>query len=428
MPLLLVRNDITKMAVDAIVNAANPSLLGGGGVDGAIHRAAGPQLLAECRTLGGCRTGEAKITGAYRLNARYVIHTVGPIWRGGENGEEHLLRSCYRRSLELAADHGCEAVAFPLISSGVYGYPKADAFRVATEAITAFLSDHDLTVYLVLFDKTAFLLGGDRFGAVQSFIDDAYAEEELKRPRNQYNYRWETEARAPLEGDTGELFAPSAMGDACAPLGGDTGELFATSALQDACAPLEEDTGELFAPSDLEDAGAPLEGDTGESAPSALEDVWAYEYEAAPRPPAAPKAAAKKPILSGLHKKAREEDLQRMLRQLDEGFSRTLLRLIDEKGMTDVECYKRANISRKLFSKIRSDPQYKPSKTTAVAFALALELTLPETQALLSRAGYTLSRSYLGDVIIEYCLREGIYNVLTVNELLFSHDQPLLGS
>lgn len=354
MPLLLVRNDITRMSVDAIVNAANPSLLGGGGVDGAIHRAAGPELLAACRTLGGCQTGEAKLTGAYRLNAKYVIHTVGPIWRGGENGEEHLLRSCYRRSLELAVEHGCETVAFPLISSGVYGYPKADALRVATDAIAAFLEDHDLTVYLVLFDKAAFLLGGEH-DDVQSFIDDAYAEKELKKPRNQQSARW---AREPREE-----------------------ALYASSALEDAA--------------------------YGAAMP---------QPAAAPLPVERPKAAGKK------------QDLDDMLKALDEGFSKTLLRLIDEKGLTDVACYKRANISRKLFSKIRSDPQYKPSKTTAVALALALELTLPETQQFLSRAGFTLSRSYLADIIIEYCIREKRYNVLDVNLLLFKYDQPLLGS
>ena len=364
MPLLFVRNDITKMTVDAIVNAANPSLLGGGGVDGAIHRAAGPELLAECRTLGGCRTGEARITGAYRLHAKYVIHTVGPIWRGGGCGEEHLLRSCYRHSLELAADHGCETVAFPLISSGVYGYPKADAFRVATEAIAAFLEDHDLTVYLVLFDTVAFRLGGEH-DAVQSFIDDAYAEAELKKPRNIYSNRWEREPKAFLSADTGELFSPADLEDAC-------------------------------------------------------------YADAAPMPADRPHVAQAKPTLSA--QKQKKQDLDRMLKELDEGFSQTLLRLIDEKGMTDVQCYKRANVSRKLFSKIRSDPRYKPSKTTAVAFALALELSLSETQSLLSRAGFTLSHSYLADLIIEYCIRQKQYDVLAVNELLFDYDQPLLGS
>ena len=355
MPLLLVRNDITNMTVDAIVNAANPSLLGGGGVDGAIHRAAGPELLAECRTLGGCRTGEAKITGAYRLHAKYVVHTVGPIWYGGGRGEEHLLRSCYRRSLELAVAHGCETVAFPLISSGVYGYPKAEAFRVATEAIAAFLQTNDLTVYLVLFDRAAYRLG-DRFGAVQSYIDDAYAEAERKKPRNLYSTRLEREPRA----DTGEMY----MADAC-----------------------------------LYEATAPM---------------------------AAPKAAPRRPKAQAAERKGAAEDP--LLGQLDAGFSETLLKLIDQKGLTDVQCYKRANVDRKLFSKIRSDPHYKPSKTTAVAFALALELPLPETQALLSRAGYTLSHSFLFDIVVEACIEKGVFNVLDVNEVLFSYDQPLLGS
>ena len=168
MPLKIVRGDITKLAVDAIVNAANKTLLGGGGVDGCIHRAAGPELLRECRALGGCETGEAKLTKGYRLPCKYVIHTVGPIWRGGARGEEALLTACYENSLRLARESGCQSVAFPLISAGVYGYPLEEAMRVAAETIERFLEKSDMTVYLVLYDPASVAMGERLFGDVEA--------------------------------------------------------------------------------------------------------------------------------------------------------------------------------------------------------------------------------------------------------------------
>ena len=329
MPLIIVRNDITKMSVDAIVNAAKESLLGGGGVDGCIHRAAGPELLQECRTLGGCRTGEAKITGAYRLPCRYIIHTVGPVWNGGKCGEWEKLASCYRTSLALAKEHGCETVAFPLISSGVFGYPKDQALRVAVDTISEFLAENDMTVYIVIFDRAAYQIGNKLFADIAAYIDDHYVDAHTDFRRERMRRMGLVESRM----------------------------------------------------------------------------LTAYED--------APMAAS---------------GLDEALAHLDTGFSETLLKLIDRSGKKDAEVYKKANVDRKLFSKIRNNPGYKPSKPTAVAFAIALELSLPETRDLIARAGYALSPSSKFDVIIEYFIMQRDYDIFKINEALFAFDQSLLGA
>ena len=330
MPLEIVRNDITKMMVDAIVNAANESLLGGGGVDGAIHYAAGPKLLAECKTLGGCKTGKAKITGGYNLPAKYVIHTVGPIYDDGKHGEKALLESCYRESLALAKEHKCETVAFPLISSGVYGYPKDQALKVAIDVISDFLLENEMKVYIVIFDKAAYKISEKLFSDIAEYIDDNYVDEHT-------DYRRESmRLNMPMQ--------PIMAADMC-------------------------------------------------------------ECKAM----------------------ATDDDLDEIIKRIDESFSQMLLRKIDEKGMTDAECYKKANIDRKLFSKIRSDVYYKPSKPTALAFAISLELSLAETEDMLRKAGFALSHSNKFDIIIEYFISKGNYNIFEINEALFAFDQSLLG-
>ena len=336
MPLIIVRNDITKMPVDAIVNAAKESLLGGGGVDGCIHRAAGPELLAECRTLGGCKPGDAKITKAYRLPCQYVIHTVGPVWNGGSHGEREQLASCYRTSLGLAKKHQCETVAFPLISSGIFGYPKDQALRVAVDTIGEFLLHNDMTVYLVIFDRKAYQISGKLFADIAEYIDDHYVDahtDSLEERLYQMNV---LESRA-------EAVCKRAM-----------------------LAPLM-----------------------------------------------APKAAG---------------GLDDLLAHLDAGFSESLLKLIDRSGKKDAEVYKKANVDRKLFSKIRNNPDYRPSKSTAIAFAIALELDLDETRDLIARAGYALSASSKFDVIIEYFIGQKKYDIFEINEALFAFDQSLLGA
>ena len=338
MPLEIVRNDITKMTVDAIVNAANESLLGGGGVDGAIHYAAGPKLLAECKTLGGCKTGKAKITGGYNLPAKYVIHTVGPVYEDGKHDEKSLLESCYRESLALAKERNCETVAFPLISSGVYGYPKDQALKVAIDVISDFLLENEMKVYIVIFDKAAYKISEKLFSDIAEYIDDNYVDEhtDYRRERSRTNYPCQSVIIGSAQPEYLDLCECKAM--------------------------------------------------------------------------------------------SADDDLDAKLKQIDESFSQMLLRKIDEKGMTDAECYKKANIDRKLFSKIRSDVHYKPSKPTAIAFAISLELSLHETEDMLKKAGFALSHSNKFDIIIEYFISKGNYNIFEINEALFAFDQSLLGA
>lgn len=336
MPFQIVRNDLTKMKLDAIVNAANTELKAGGGVCGAIFKAAGSdRLQAACNAIGRCEVGEAVITDGFALPAKYIIHTPGPVWHGGNDGEAEKLYNCYHNSLMLAQKHKCKTIGFPLISSGIYGYPKDQALSVAMSAIGDFLMQHDMTIYLVVFDKKAVTLSEKLFTAIESYIDDNYVHEMHVREGNRT-------------------------------------------------------IGNQLRRAEIRDVDF--------------------------------SKAAYGPVIK------KQRSLEDLVEQLDDTFSQMVLRLIDEKGMTDVETYKRANIDRKLFSKIRSSTTYQPRKSTAIALAIALRLNLDETKDLLARAGYTLSSSSKFDVIIEYFINEGKYNIFEINEALFAFDQIPLGA
>ena len=342
MPFTIVRHDITKMKVDAIVNAANTNLQMGGGVCGAIFKAAGAtQLQAACDKLAPIKTGEAVITPGFNLPAKFVIHTAGPVYREWDKEQnEELLVAAYTNSLRRAVENKCESIAFPLISSGIYGYPKDEALQVAISAIQDFLMDHDLDVTLVVFDKSAFVLSHGLLGAVETYISEHYVDtNQIKR---QQLLDIEQEALYVEERSFSKYYE------------------------------------------------------------CIMEDLLAHSV-GAPVP------------------------LENLVDNLDEPFSLMLLRLIDAKGMKDVEVYKRANLNRRLFSKIRSNKAYMPSKRTAIALAVALELSLDETNNLLKRAGYALSHAFMFDVIVEYFITNGKYDIFEINEVLFEYDLPLLG-
>ena len=340
MPFNIIRNDIVEMEVDAIVNAANPELKQGGGVCGRIFNSAGAkEMAAACDLIGWCEPGSAVITPAFNLPAKHVIHTVGPVWQGGSQGEEQLLRSAYRASLELAVKNGIESIAFPLISSGSFRYPYDQALAVALDEINRFLFEVDLDVTLVMFDQTATALGLKLRNDLVSYIDDHYVAEHLSL--NRPSKRWER--------------PPTVMPEP-------TGSL-----------------SEAF----FDDHSLPSEPLL------VLADKIAFPGE--------------------------------------KTFSEAVLSIIDARGMTDVEVYRRANIDRRLFSKIRSNVHYNPSKSTVLALTIGLKLSYQDARDLLARAGFAFSPCDKRDVIVRYFLEREEHDIATVNAALYDFDQALLG-
>ena len=403
MPFQIIRDDITRVRADAIVNTANPDPICASGTDHAVYMAAGAEkLLAERRKIGEIKTGEAAATPAFRLHAKFIIHTVGPAWQDGKHGELEELASCYRSSLELAKTLNCGSIAFPLISAGVYGFPKDRALGVALEAISAFLQENEMDVTLVVFNRTAFELSKDRVEGVRQFIDDRYVEE-----RHAEEYGMDYHAEPGLSGDPSNAARREEQRRRQQSFWKRTDDIREQGYASGNTAQEDEDL-ELNEASDMFLA-------------SSVEWNPARPPAQAPQP-SAPASAAAAPGASGSGQK-----LSDIMKRVGETFQQMLLRKIDEKGFSDVEVYKKANIDRKLFSKIRCNPYYSPRRQTAVALAIALKLNLDETVDLLARAGYALSPSSKFDLIVEYCIENRIYDIFEVNAILFEYDQPLLG-
>ena len=344
MPLQIIRQDITKIKCDAIVNPTNEDLFPSGGTDVAIHTAAGPALYEACQEIGHLDVGEVALTQGYNLPCKYVIYTVGPIWEDDTRGERALLENCYRNALLLALEKGCKSIAFPLISAGLYGFPKDQVLKIAIATISDFLFEHELQVTLAVFDKKSYQFSEKLFKDVTEYIDDHYVFDHSDNPDELEELR---------------SFAASKC-----------------MRTMPSMRPMR-----------------PMEVDCCRSVDAAV-----------------------------------DEDLESRLKGIkSKSFALTLFRFIDERGMSDVECYKKANVDKKTFSKIKCNENYRPSKQTVLAFAIALELSLSETQELLATVGFALSPGSKFDVIIEYFISKGNYNIYEINETLFEFDQCLLG-
>lgn len=454
----IIRNDITKVSADAIVNTANPKPIYAGGTDSAIYAAAGAEaLLKEREKIGDIEVGQSAVTSAFGLDAKYIIHTVGPEWTDGEHGEQEAVKNCYENSLKLAKELGCESIAFPLIATGVYGFPKDEALKIAISVFSDFLAGEDMEITLVVFDKESFVLSDEIFSGVDEYIDDNYAKSTLDEEYATDRCERDTVIEDASLNETFASSADSSRGG-LRNLFGKLGKMgrknesvsmhesvARETAADDFCdggsndasdegCLAEEPEGRPDADANLAEKNvgrqtAPREAFFGASMPSASAQMarsamcmeQAFEGQVRCMAPAgmlnAPAAGAKA---------KQTRSLDDLMANVSETWQESLFRLIDEKGYTDTEVYKRANVDRKLFSKIRSNADYQPKKITAVAFALALNLNLDETKDLIGRAGYALSPSSKFDLIIEYFIENEVYDTYTINLALFEHDQPLL--
>lgn len=378
MPLQIIRNDISKVKADAIVNTANPEVAVGAGVDEAIYRAAGfDQLLEERAKIGPMKPGQAAPTPAFDLDAKYIIHTVGPAWIDGNHGEREAVASCYKESLKIADEKGCESVAFPLISTGTYGFPKDEALRIAIDEISSFLFEHEMTVYMVVYDKESFVLSGKAFQGIRTFI-----EEKDVKPR-----RLSREERNVSTAAGGSLYQKRSKSSKILSRRERAASLLIEEAMskEDVSYSLDMDIA----------ASEPVHPEVLMTESAAPEDEW-------------------------------DDRLRGAINPQTETFQEMLFRLIDRKGLTDPQVYKKANMDRKLFSKIRSKKGYIPSKKNVLALAMALSLNLDETMDLLRRAGYALSPSILFDRIVVYCILNKIYDIYEVNLCLFEYTDQVL--
>ena len=376
----IVRNDVTKMNTEAIVNTANDHATVGTGCDIAIYEAAGYEELLAYRKekIGFVPEGDVFITPGFKLQAKYIIHAGSPMYVDGNAGEEEKLRSCYRKSLELAETYGIRSIAFPLISSGGFGYPKEEAMRIAVDEISAFLPCHEMDVFLVVFDEKSKSLGKRISPDLEEYIDRNYVE---NRYREEYDNRFFGAAAAPANGLT------SVLSDAKRP------EKRPGKSRRKECLPL------------CEESMAPARKEKPEASKAAISSAEAEFLD-----------------FEELH----ESKLEERMKHVSDTFSQYLLYLIREKNMENAEVYKRAIVDKKIFSKIKNNVDYHPQKLTALCLCVGAKLNLDESKDLLARAGYALSPCDKTDIIFSYFIENEIYDMIELDIQLEEHGLPCI--